>query len=97
MKLHRFDALSFIAGLVITGVGLVFLLLPEPGDIIDAMTDFGSWFWPLVFIAIGVAVLAPLAARKPDDGGEGELGAPGAEGSKQRAESHEQDDHTEYQ
>lgn len=67
MKLHRFDALSFIAGLFITGIGLVFLLLPEPGDIIDVVTDFGSWFWPAVFIAIGVAVLAPLAMRKSSD------------------------------
>jgi hypothetical protein len=64
MKLHRFDALSFISGLFITGIGLVFLLLPEPGDIIDAVTDFGSWFWPAVFIAVGVAVLAPLANRR---------------------------------
>lgn len=67
MKLHKFDPLSFIAGLFITGVGLVFLLLPEPGDIIDVVTDFGSWFWPAVFIAVGVAVLAPLATRSSSD------------------------------
>jgi hypothetical protein len=67
MKLHRLDVLSFIAGLFITGIGLVFLLFPEPGDIIDAITDFGSWFWPVVFIGIGVAVLAPLAARRGGD------------------------------
>lgn len=64
MKLHRFDALSFVAGLLITGLGLVFLVLPEPGDIIDLVTDFGSWFWPVVFIAIGVAVLTPLLTRR---------------------------------
>ncbi|MGD2044202.1 MAG: hypothetical protein PVJ28_11170 [Acidimicrobiia bacterium] len=68
MKLHRFDALSFIAGVLIAGIGLMFLVLPEPGDIIDVVTDFGSWFWPAVFIAIGVAVLAPLAVkRSPND------------------------------
>lgn len=63
MKIHRFDALSFIAGLFITAIGLAFLLLPEVDDIIDFVTDAGSWFWPAVFIAVGVAVLAPLAAR----------------------------------
>lgn len=63
MKLHRFDALSFVFGLLITGAGLVFLLLPEPTDIIEVITDFGSWFWPAVFIAIGAAILAPLAVR----------------------------------
>lgn len=73
MKPHRFDALSFIAGLFITGVGLLFLLLPEPGDIIDAVTDFGSWLWPVIFIAIGVAVLAPLATRRRNQEEETEV------------------------
>lgn len=63
MKLHEFDSLSFIAGLVITAIGLVFLLLPEVGDIVSLFTDAGSWFWPLVFIAAGVAVLAPMTRR----------------------------------
>ncbi len=64
MKLHEFDSLSFIAGLVITAIGLVFLLLPEVGDIVSLFTDAGSWFWPLVFIAAGVAVLAPVMIRR---------------------------------
>jgi hypothetical protein len=63
MKTHRFDSVSFLAGLVITVIGLSFLLLPELDDIVDALTDAGSWFWPAVFIAVGVAVLAPLVAR----------------------------------
>jgi len=63
MKLHRFDALSFIFGALITAIGLVFLVLPEPGDIIDVVTDFGSWFWPTVFIAVGLGILAPLVGR----------------------------------
>ncbi|HEX6220042.1 MAG TPA: hypothetical protein VF115_03010 [Acidimicrobiia bacterium] len=66
MKLHKFDALSFIFGALITGIGLLFLVLPEPGDIIDVVTDFGSWFWPTVFIAVGVAILAPLVGRRAD-------------------------------
>jgi hypothetical protein len=66
MKVHRFDALSFVAGLFITGIGLAFLLLPEADDIIDFVTNAGSWFWPVVFIAIGVAILAPLASRNRD-------------------------------
>ncbi len=67
MKLHRFDALSFVAGLLIAGLGIVFLVLPEPGDIIDVLTDLGSWFWPVMLIGIGAAVLAPLATRKTRD------------------------------
>lgn len=64
MKTHKFDSLSFIAGLVITSIGLVFLLLPDVGEIIDLLTDAGSWFWPVLFIAVGIAVLAPMAARR---------------------------------
>lgn len=66
MKLHRFDPLSFIFGVLIAAIGLVFLLMPEAGDIIDVVTDFGSWFWPTVFIAIGLGILAPLVGRKGD-------------------------------
>jgi len=66
MKAHRFDALSFVFGVVITGIGLMFLVLPEPGDIIDVVTDLGSWFWPTVFIAIGLGILAPLLGRSRD-------------------------------
>lgn len=63
MKTHRFDALSFLAGLVITGIGLAFLLLPDIDDIVSVLTDAGTWLWPVVLIAVGVAVLAPLASR----------------------------------
>lgn len=62
MKVHSFDVLSFLAGLVITAIGLTFLLLPDVGDIIDVFTDGSSWIWPVVFITIGVAVLIPLIA-----------------------------------
>jgi hypothetical protein len=64
MKTHKFDAISFLAGLAITGIGLAFLLLPELGNIVDFFTDAGTWFWPVVFIAIGVAILVPVASRR---------------------------------
>lgn len=63
MRRHPFDTLSFLGGLVMTGIGLAFLLLPDVGEIVDFLTDAGSWFWPVVFIAIGVAILAPLVSR----------------------------------
>jgi len=64
MKTHKFDPLSFLAGLAITGIGLVFLFLPELGNIVEFLTDAGAWFWPVVFIAIGVAILVPVASRR---------------------------------
>lgn len=64
MKRHEFDNLSFISGLVITLIGLTFLLLPAVGDIVNLFAGAGSWFWPVVFIAAGVAVLAPVILRR---------------------------------
>lgn len=63
MKTHKFDPLSFVAGLLITVIGLAFLLLPDFNALVDVLSDAGSWFWPVLLIAIGVAVLAPVAVR----------------------------------
>ena len=72
MKSHRFDSLSFLVGLVVTLIGLVFLIPANPVDVLDLFGDIGNWFWPVVFVAVGVAVLAPLTARGRHDDGEPE-------------------------
>lgn len=63
MKTHEFDVLSFLAGLFMTGLGLAFLVLPEIDDIVGLLTDAGSWFWPVILIVAGIAVLTPAVAR----------------------------------
>ncbi|HEX6298859.1 MAG TPA: hypothetical protein VF148_00130 [Acidimicrobiia bacterium] len=63
MKLHKFDPISFLAGLVIAVIGMAFLLLPELGNVIDLFTDAGAWFWPIVLLAIGLAILLPVLTR----------------------------------
>lgn len=67
MKTHEFDVLSFLAGLFMTGIGLVFLLLADIGTIIGALTDAGAWFWPVLLIVVGIAVLLPAATRRRAD------------------------------
>jgi formate-dependent nitrite reductase membrane component NrfD len=64
MKSHRFDAISFISGLVAALVGLVFLVPQTPVDLIDAVTSLGAWFWPVLLLVIGLAVLIPVFATK---------------------------------
>lgn len=66
MKLHRFDPLSFIAGLIATGVGLAFLIPEDPTDVVGLIDDIGAWFWPVVLVVIGIAILAPLMARSTE-------------------------------
>jgi hypothetical protein len=67
MKTHRFDGVSFFSGLIITAIGLVFLIAPEPGDIFDVLGGLGSWFWPVLLLAIGIAVLVPALVPSRDD------------------------------
>ena len=66
MKRHHFDTLSFITGLLTTGVGLVFLIPAATGDLIGLAARLAVWIWPVLFLVIGVAVLVPALARKED-------------------------------
>lgn len=74
MKTHKFDSISFLAGVLITVIGLAFLLLPGIGNIIDFFVDARAWFWPAVFIVVGFAVLVPVVTRR--EGLEGEEESP---------------------
>lgn len=60
MKTHRFDGVSFFSGLFITMLGLVFLIPSAPSDLFDAIGRLGSWFWPILFVAVGIGILIPL-------------------------------------
>lgn len=71
MKRHTFDALSFISGLLIAAIGLAYLLPEEPADIIDTLGAMATWFWPAVFVLIGVALLSPLVTRTKEKESEG--------------------------
>lgn len=67
MKRHSFDTLSFVAGVFIFFIGLIFLLPAEVTDLVDVFggfDDLTSWFWPLLFLAIGALVLVPLLFNK---------------------------------
>jgi len=63
MKRHSFDGLSFIAGMTFAGIGLAFLLIRDLSDLVDVFTDAGSWFWPLVLVVTGIAVIAPAVTK----------------------------------
>lgn len=76
MKTHRFDAVSFVSGLVSTLLGLAFLVSKTPLDIIDVVTGFGAWFWPTVLLVIGIAILVPVFLPKESQGETTELDSP---------------------
>ena len=51
MKSHKFDAISFVSGVVAVVIGLAFLIPQTPVDLIDAITSLGAWFWPALLVA----------------------------------------------
>ncbi|MFQ5524203.1 MAG: LiaI-LiaF-like domain-containing protein [Acidimicrobiia bacterium] len=72
MKTHEFDPISFFLGVIITAIGVIFLLPNGTVEIAATFRDLGAWLWPTVFIAIGLAVLVPgLSPRRRTDGSSG--------------------------
>lgn len=67
MKPHKFDPLSFIAGLIATVIGLAFLIPADPTDIVALLDDFGAWFWPVLLVVVGIAIIVPAASGRKDD------------------------------
>ncbi len=71
MNTHRFDGVSFFSGLVITLLGLAFLIPNAPSDVFDAIGKLGNWFWPILFLAVGIGILIPvLMPSRKDETGE---------------------------
>ncbi len=67
MKTHRFDAVSFIAGLAFALLGLVFLVPDTPQELIDALLNSGAWFWPIALLVVGLAVIVPVLLPKKEE------------------------------
>ena len=67
MKTHRFDAVSFIAGLIFTALGLLFLIPQTPEQLVDVVLNSGAWFWPILLVVIGLAVIIPALLPKQED------------------------------
>ena len=70
MKIHKFDPISFFSGVVITATGLIFLIPQAPSDLFDAVGSLGNWFWPVLLLTVGAAVLAPIFMRSKGQEGD---------------------------
>ncbi len=67
MKSHKFDAISFISGVVAVALGLAFLIPQTPVDLIGMITSLGAWFWPALLVVIGIAVLVPVFVTRTSE------------------------------
>src|SRR5262245_50784701 len=75
MERHDFDPIAMIAGVVFTGLGLVFL-----AGRIDAVGGF-RWLWPSLLVFLGLATLLATLGRgrsaaPSTSSGSGQLHAP---------------------
>lgn len=67
MKSHRFDPISFVFGLGLTVVGMMFLIPATPRGAVDLFVRFGAWVWPAVLLAVGAAIiLSAITAGRSD-------------------------------
>lgn len=68
MKGHAFDAISFLAGLVLALTGILFLVPYRPTDLFEVVGDIGGWMLAAILVAVGLVVLAPAIAGLRNDG-----------------------------
>ena len=69
MKAHKFDAWSFVGGLVVIVVGL-FVLLPNTSTLLEfqQLSLFFDLILPVLALVVGVALVVPaLRRRQPDE------------------------------
>lgn len=58
MRKHAFDATSFVLGLVVTGVAVIYLV----AEVTDRSVD-GAWVLPVALIGLGVAAVVAGVTR----------------------------------
>jgi len=62
MHRHDLDPLSLVAGLLFTGLGLLFLV-GEPEAAVRL-----RWLWPVLLLGLGLAILLGARPRRPAAG-----------------------------
>lgn len=72
MKRHQLDIWSLLGGVVLTGLGLLFLIPTDPFDITNGFRNLLGWALPVLVVLVGLAMIAP-ALRRSREENEAEL------------------------
>jgi hypothetical protein len=67
MKRHHLDPWSLIGGVVLTGLGLLFLIPEEPFDLTNGFRNLFGWALPVLVVLVGLALIAPALRRRKDE------------------------------
>ncbi|MFO7549485.1 MAG: hypothetical protein R6X29_11555 [Acidimicrobiia bacterium] len=57
MEQHRFDAVSFVFGVIFAALGITFMVAPEPWRLLAGLSY--GWLWAAALIALGLALVLP--------------------------------------
>lgn len=68
MKRHQLDPWSLISGIVLTGLGLLFLIPADPFDLTNGFRDLFGWAMPVIVVLVGLALIAPALRRSREEG-----------------------------
>jgi hypothetical protein len=64
MEQHRFDAVSFVFGVIFAALGITFMVAPEPWRLLAGLSY--GWLWAAALIALGLALVLPaLRGEQP--------------------------------
>jgi hypothetical protein len=67
MKRHPLDPWSLIGGVVLTGLGLLFLIPAEPLDLTNGFRNLFGWALPVLVVLVGLALIAPALRKQQDE------------------------------
>lgn len=66
MERHEFDPVSFVFGVVFLLVAAAVGLTERPWRLVLPWT--AEWLWPLLLVAVGLALVIPAVRRRDDQG-----------------------------
>lgn len=64
MKRHDFDPWSLIGGVVLTGMGLLFLIPAEPLELGNGFRNLFGWVLPVLVVLVGLALIVPALRKR---------------------------------
>ena len=67
MKRHDFDPWSLIGGVVLIGMGLLFLIPAEPLELGNGFRNLFGWVLPVLVVLVGLALIVPALRKREDE------------------------------
>lgn len=70
MRRHGFDAVSFLAGVLLIALGLIFFLPTSVSHLVTVILDLSRWALPALALLVGGVVVATTLMHRQSAGDE---------------------------